>query len=251
MLLALLLLSPSDEAHARNWQKKEGAVIVPHDANDGDSFHARHNRRRYIFRIYWVDAPETDRSLPDRVAEQAEYWGISENDVVRLGKQATKVAMDFLKDGFTAHTRLQDALGRSARNRHYALVEVDGKFLCELLVEQGLARIHGVRAMPPWGPSVTAYRMRLIAAENHARRNRLGAWAIATKEPPFEEVAVVLTSTVAILDPENPSRQMGLLPPGNEVTAYALFTPVLVRVRFTTSDGRTIEGLANRGALGL
>ena len=46
-------------------------------ANDGDSFHVSVNGKEYIFRLYFVDTPEVDTEFPQRVKEQARYFGIT------------------------------------------------------------------------------------------------------------------------------------------------------------------------------
>jgi hypothetical protein len=58
-------------------------------------FHVRYNKRRYLFRLYFVDAPESDNSLPARVAEQA-ATGASSRKLDSLGKEAAKFTEKFL-----------------------------------------------------------------------------------------------------------------------------------------------------------
>ena len=100
-------------AEAKKWRIYEDCVYEPNPANDGDSFHTRYNKRRYLFRLYFVDTPESDNSLPERVAEQAKYFGIDDATSIRVGKQAAKFTEDFLAHGFTAYSKLADARGRS------------------------------------------------------------------------------------------------------------------------------------------
>ena len=54
-----------------------------------------------VFRLYFVDAPESDRSVPGRVAEQAEYWDVDEEDVLAYAARARAFTVRFLKDEFT------------------------------------------------------------------------------------------------------------------------------------------------------
>ncbi|NKB25345.1 MAG: hypothetical protein GKR87_13405 [Kiritimatiellae bacterium] len=66
---------------------------MPSSANDGDSFKVRQEdgSYTYIVRLYFVDTPESDRLIEERVTQQAVYWGrIPEVEVIKLGKQATK-----------------------------------------------------------------------------------------------------------------------------------------------------------------
>lgn len=131
-----------------------------------------------IFRLYFVDAPETDFSFPERVRTQAEYWGIDEKMVIELGKEAAEFTRTFLKDGFVVRSKREDAQGRSNDPRYYALVEVEGRSLIEALVAQGLARVYGYGTDLPDG--TPAYKMwqRLRQLEGEARKGKRGAWRL-------------------------------------------------------------------------
>ena len=48
--------------------------LIPNPANDGDSFHVSAGEKEYLFRLYLVDAPETDEMTPRRLIEQAKYF---------------------------------------------------------------------------------------------------------------------------------------------------------------------------------
>ena len=50
--------------HAGDWTIYEHCRLITNPSNDGDSFHVRVGRNHYIFRLYFVDAPETDTSFP-------------------------------------------------------------------------------------------------------------------------------------------------------------------------------------------
>ena len=87
---------------------------------------------------------------------------ILQRDVVKLGKEAAKFTENFLKNGFTVHSRLSDALGRSVRLRISAnalrtvehrggldafLVKADGRELSQrarLLKKQVAKKLAGV-----------------------------------------------------------------------------------------------------------
>ena len=252
VLVALaVLLTLTDEGFAqKRWRTIENCVLVDNPSNDGDSFHVRGNRRRYIFRIYWADAPETDMGFPDRVATQAEYFGITPQEVVRFGKEATRFAKNFMKDGFTVHTKGADAGGRSARNRQYAIIEVNGEYLHIELVRAGLARIHGFQEVGPNMPNLTTMRMRIKAAETEARREKRGAWSIGKGTGDSISGTHTLTRTITVLDPENPSRTLGLLRAGAEIEILGADTPALIRIQFKAGE-EDMEGLCNRGELGI
>lgn len=66
LLLALVVV-----ANAAEWQKLENCQLVADEYGDGDSFHVRQGDKDFIFRLYFVDCPETDNRFPERVEEQA------------------------------------------------------------------------------------------------------------------------------------------------------------------------------------
>lgn len=186
MLLAFCMLAlPHSSEAEKKWRTKTECTLIPNESNDGDSFHVRVGGRHYIFRLLFVDCPETDDRVPDRLKEQAAYWGVMEKDIPKLGKQAARFTEDFLKKPFTVYTQFDDAMGASKKDRDYALITgADGRDLGQALVAEGLARIHGVDEAPPDGPSVTAIRMRLKGAESEARKAGRGAWGVAQPVKP-------------------------------------------------------------------
>lgn len=239
-------------AHAaKKWRVYENCTLIENKANDGDSFHVKVNKRKYLFRLYWVDCPETDNSVPDRNAVQAEHFGITPPEVIKYGKEAAKFARDFMKDGFTVHTKFADALGRSAKDRDYAIIEKNGTFLHIELVRAGLARVHGFQEVSDNMPSLATMRLRIKGADAEARREKRGAWA-AGKNPtgPTLPDSVTLTRTITILDPDNSSRTLGLLRPGAVVDILGAETPTLIRIQFKAGE-ETMDGLCNRSELGI
>jgi endonuclease YncB( thermonuclease family) len=165
-------------ATADRWFTYEECRLLKNDFNDGDSFHVRTKSNHVIFRLYFVDAAETSRQVPERVKEQAAYWDISEAQTLELGKQAVTFAEQFLKKGFTAYSKRHDARGQSKRPRYFAMVKADGAFLSVALVEQGLARVYGAPTELPDGTPSRRHWERLRAAERKARRMKRGAWGM-------------------------------------------------------------------------
>lgn len=53
----------------RDWAILENCRLVLNPANDGDSFHVSNGDKEYIFRLYLVDAPETEGTNPSRLIE--------------------------------------------------------------------------------------------------------------------------------------------------------------------------------------
>ncbi len=78
---------------ARGWTRIENCRFLENPSNDGDSFHVVANRRKRIFRLYFVDCPETsdhNKAMKARIAEQAKEFGLTTSEVMDIGKQAAK-----------------------------------------------------------------------------------------------------------------------------------------------------------------
>ena len=162
---------------AERWKTYEQCRLdESYASNDGDSFLVQCGRRRYLFRLYFVDAPETDESFPERVQEQADYWGLDRARVLALGAEARRFTATFLKQPFTVRTKWDDARGRSDRQRYFAVVESDGRSLAAELVAAGLARVYGAATALPDGTPAAACWKALRRAEAEARKAGLGAW---------------------------------------------------------------------------
>src|SRR5207244_5214624 len=156
------------------WTKLEHCQLIPNPANDGDSFHVRANAKEYIFRLYFVDAPETDAENPARLVDQAKYFGISVPQVIEVGEAAKAFTRDKLAEPFTVFTRMANAMGRSHIERFYAFVQTKDGDLGEELVENGLARVHGRSAKPPDVASSAVESERLKQLEDEAKQHKLG-----------------------------------------------------------------------------
>ena len=268
---ALLLgLAPTDACAAKKWREYTDCRQIPNPANDGDSFHVKAGNiktRTYLFRLYFTDTPESDSSLPDRLKEQADYFGIGDiQDVIKLGKEATRFTENFLKNGFTVYSRLSDALGRSEKDRDYAMVMAGGQDLGMELVRNGLARVYGngtdLSELDAYKRDENAWWKRLRAAELEAKQAKRGAWAYAgapvsrldalTAPRQVTEQDVVLSRPIYLypLDPAN-ANPLGTLRAGLTVRVLKGATPDKAHVRFTSSSGQVYEGLARYTDLGL
>lgn len=159
------------------WEVLEGCRLVTNSIVDGDSFRVMHQGREYIFRLYFVDAPEGDSALTERAKDQSVYFGILPNDIPRAAKFASQFTRETLASAeFTVNTRWQNAMGRSSLARFYAVVLVNGKNLAEELVSHGHARIYGLRANWPDGPRSTTFLNKLKNLELTAREQKRGVW---------------------------------------------------------------------------
>lgn len=176
--LALFLFSPL--AAGADWEVWRNCRLEADDSNDGDSFHIRSEKGEFILRLYLVDTPETDEGFPERVAEQARYFGITPAQAMQLGELAQGFMEEKLARPFTVHTARHTAMGRSSKPRFYAYVETGEGDLGELLIANGLARVHGVGAAADSGRSGKSERQKLRRLELEARKHKVGGWGAAT-----------------------------------------------------------------------
>lgn len=179
--LLLLLITLAATARAdETWQAYTNCTLLQNQANDGDSFHVRAGNKEYIFRLYFVDTPETDASLPERVAEQAKYFHVSVPQALQVGIEAERFTRERLARPFTVVTCKQDARGRSHLPRYFAFVEIGREDLAESLVANGLARVYGATAQRPAGKEPAAEKRMLTQLEINARSQKLGGWGVGT-----------------------------------------------------------------------
>jgi len=164
---------------SKEWVVLNNCRLIANPANDGDSFHVSAGEREYVFRLYLVDAPETDEMTPVRLPEQAKYFGITVPQAIEVGQAAKEFTRQKLSEPFTVTTRMANAMGRSSGERFYAFVQTKDGDLGEQLVANGLARIHGTSATPPGASSSTAEREKLAQLEDEAKRRKIGGWGMS------------------------------------------------------------------------
>lgn len=153
-----------------------GGRLIDHGTNDGDSFHIAHGGEEFVFRLYYVDCPEKSaRNYKKRVADQAEYFGgLSLAEVVDVGLEAKDYVEDLLKrNEFEISTRWEAVYDSG---RYYAFIKIGDRYLAEILVERGLARIYTKGVNLPDGERFTDQREDLRALESEAKARGLGGW---------------------------------------------------------------------------
>jgi competence protein ComEA len=158
------------------WVTLQGGHYLIKRPNDGDSFHVSVEGHEYIFRLYFVDAPETSAEFRDRVEEQATYFGVTVDQVLQVGELAKEFTREKLADSFLVRTCWEDAGGRSRMQRFYAFVQTRTGDLGEQLVENGLARAHPATAKPEGLTSAAPEWKNLIKLEHKAKREKIGGW---------------------------------------------------------------------------
>ena len=163
---------------SKDWIVLENCRLIPNPANDGDSFHVSVGEKEYIFRLYMVDAPETDEMVPRRLVDQAKYFGITVPQAIEVGRAAKEFTRERLSEPFAVFTHMSDAMGQSRIERFYAYVETKEGDLGEQLVRNGLARIYGFKATPLGLTSSRVELIELQQVENEARQQKIGAWGV-------------------------------------------------------------------------
>src|SRR5438046_2417499 len=153
VLTAIVVWSASVDLRARDqskdWIVLKDCRLIANPANDGDSFHVSAGEKEYLFRLYFVDAPETDEMVPRRLVDQAKYFGVTVPQAIEVGQAAKEFTREKLSQPFTIFTHMADAMGSSRIPRVYAFVETKEGDLGEQLVRNGLARSYGFRTDPP------------------------------------------------------------------------------------------------------
>jgi endonuclease YncB( thermonuclease family) len=164
------------------WEQLDNCRLVSRSSNDGDSFRIAAAGKEHVFRLYFVDCPETiQRSAgPDRIADQGRYFdGIGNDAVITAGQEARSFTSNLLRGTpFTVFTRWERVFESHRFYAHVSLPNTQGQptDLAEALVSAGLARIHTTGADHPLGPSERQQHQHLRSLERKAKAAGLGAW---------------------------------------------------------------------------
>ena len=177
-VLCAALVNVGARGESKDWIVLENCRLIVNPANDGDSFHASAGEKEYIFRLYMIDAPETDEMTPARLVQQAKYFGISVPQAIEVGRAATEFTRQKLSEPFTVFTHMTDAMGRSRIERLYAFVQTGEGDLGEQLIRNGLARNYGFKAVPPGLKNSRLEIEKLQQYEDAARQERIGGWGV-------------------------------------------------------------------------
>src|SRR5207253_40831 len=163
---------------SKDWIVLENCLFISNPADDGDSFHVSAGAKEYIFRLYLVDAPETDEMTPGRLVQQAKYFGTTVPQAIEVGRAAKEFTREKLSAPFTVFTRMSDAMGQSRLERFYASVQTKEGDLGEQLVRNGFARRYGFKAVPPGLRNSRVELGKLQLFEQQAKQERIGAWGV-------------------------------------------------------------------------
>lgn len=171
----------------------EDCRLITGRNSDGDSFHVKHAKGENQFRLYFVDAPESEykeygggENNGKRLDDQGEYFnGLDRKATAAVGKDARAFVLGLLKGGeFKVLTKWEDVV-RPGREYCFVIVNWEGRevYLHELLVAQGLVRVHTRGADLPQGRGWKQQRKYLEDWEVSVKKAGIGAWGSAEPEP--------------------------------------------------------------------
>jgi len=163
---------------SKDWIVLNNCRLIANPANDGDSFHVSAGPNEYLFRLYFVDAPETDEMTPGRLVEQAKYFAITVPQAIEVGREAKEFTRQKLSEPFTVFTHKSDAMGQSRLERFYAFVQTSEGDLGEQLVRNGLARAYGFKVAPPGLRNSQEELVKLQQLEDQAKQEKIGGWGV-------------------------------------------------------------------------
>jgi endonuclease YncB( thermonuclease family) len=180
---------PAKPSTRGSYEFYQGCTLVEEGGNDGDSFKVRlPDGRSEVFRLYFVDTPESrfrryagGDTNHERIRQQAsDMGGITPEQAVEIGAKGKSLTLSLLKRSPFALYTCWDSPYQD--QRYHAFVEVAGesgkRWLHEILVERGLARIKTKPADLPDGTPASAHRDHLRVLEREAKRRKSGAWGI-------------------------------------------------------------------------
>jgi endonuclease YncB( thermonuclease family)/predicted flap endonuclease-1-like 5' DNA nuclease len=232
LALAIVCAAQADigARESKDWIVLENCRLISNPANDGDSFHASAGAREYIFRLYMVDAPETDAMNPARLVEQAKYFAVTVPEAIEVGLAAKEFTRQKLSEPFTVFTHMSDAMGHSRLERFYAFVQTKEGDLGEQLVRNGLARNYGYKAVPPGSRNSRLEIEKLQQFEGDAKQEKIGGWGVdigrlnisAEKSAPFSVFVAEKTGRSRTLPLANRSHKISATLPASPSTAPAV-----------------------------
>src|SRR4051812_26289053 len=104
-VLFAILAFDSPAADRKEWEEHSHCRYIEKKYNDGDSFRVSCGVKQQILRLYYVDAPESNLSIPSRVAEQAAYFKVKDSDVLASGQAASQRVRELLQEPFSVATK--------------------------------------------------------------------------------------------------------------------------------------------------
>ena len=255
----LLLITLAPLIHAQNW---EAITPVSHDEDaftDGDSIPIITENETFIINLYFIDAPETNDRYADKINEQATYWGRTVEETIAAGKAAGEFVSNNIAEGFVVQTR-RAKIGGGGDPRFYGMIKVGDRYLSELLVEAGLARVKGKTHELADGTSAAAFLDKLRALEREASTAKVGAWGdgeidtepliqiIVPGDEPAEPIGVItIESPVTAYKDDGTFAELGTLKSGHKIKVVD--TEPYLRVLIAVPGKKPIPALIKQSDL--
>lgn len=168
------------------FQVVPGAVLVETRANEADTLRMKVGDEEHIFVLYFVDALEASDTHPQRIHDQAKWFGLDETGhgvIIETGLEALAYVGRLLTTSrFSVITRWERVPNTI---RYYALISVEhqpGKapvWLADLLIGEGYGRVHGLTTPFPAASdsrTIPEYLQDLKRLSQDARRRKAGIW---------------------------------------------------------------------------
>ena len=241
--LALCAFSLAKLHASEHWTILKDCVYVANPSNDGDSFHVKSGDKEYVFRLYFVDAPEIESVNAARLVGQANYFGITVPEVIELGREANAYVHERLSESFSVTTRFAHAMARGKAERFLAFVQTKDGDLGEQLVENGFARIFGTHATRPGMASSAVESEKLTRLENEAKEKHIGGWSGKVQLKIADE-SLALNSAPDKLDVNSATRkELERLPGIGPVLAQRI---IAARPMKSANDLQRVDGIGPR-----
>ncbi len=178
---------PSMNRESHDWTLYQNVSLAPHHQNDGDSFRvAITEDSEQEFRLYFVDTPESQfkryhdgDTNGERLEKQAQYFGgIEIEECIAVGLAAKELMHELLcGQRFDVYTRYDEVFDSGRFFCHVRLSwKGSPRWMDEILVENGMARIVTQPAELPDGTSAEKHKRHLLRLEANAKKARLGGW---------------------------------------------------------------------------
>lgn len=131
---------PKPGTNADGLRELRGATYVAGDKNTGDRFLVSLNGEQFFVRLLWVNCPPPTADDPRALKQCADYFGISQDDALAVGRQASAFTESFLAGkSLTLFTRGP----KDAPDGVLAAIRPEGVGdFAGVLVDNGLAMIH-------------------------------------------------------------------------------------------------------------
>ena len=170
------------------FQVIEGCSLIDHRGNDGDSFHVNTPKGKEEVRLYYVDAPESAARTyrngdtnHKRIAQQGDAMGgLNRSETTQVGVDAKAFVKELLNGKKFSIATTREKVYGSRRIYAYVIVKWKGqqRYLHELLVANGLGRIHTKPMTLPDNTSSSRHKQHLRKLEEQAKSKNYGAWKL-------------------------------------------------------------------------